>query len=168
MVVYLWLLRNCFHYGSFYFTTYESVQLKWKTSFLTTDKKQSLAKQKSMILYHDCFPWTTNDREQEEGLGGSCVAFFFFINRKVLLNSSRQNLLSEWVSKYLISTLKCKIPITLLLKNNLSEIFHGLKSAYGWLVPYPSPLWMPDFLCFKLSKLTAICMGTHRSWVLVT
>ena len=77
MVVYLWLLRNCFHYGSFYFTTYESVRLKWKTSFLTTDKKQSLAKQKSMILYHDCFPWTTNDREQQEGLGGSCVAFFF-------------------------------------------------------------------------------------------
>ena len=75
-----------------------------------------------MILYPDCFPWTTNDREQEEGLGGSCVAFFF-INRKVLLNSSRQNLLSEWVSKYLISTLKCKIPIILLLKNNLSEIF---------------------------------------------
>ena len=29
-----------------------------------------------MILYQDCFPGTTNDREQEEGLGGSCVAFF--------------------------------------------------------------------------------------------
>ena len=29
-----------------------------------------------MILYQDCVPGTTNDREQEEGLGGSCVAFF--------------------------------------------------------------------------------------------
>ena len=42
-----------------------------------------------------------------------------------------ENLLSEWESKYLISTLKCKIPVILLLKNNLSEIFYVLKSAYG-------------------------------------
>lgn len=57
----------CLFMEVFFFSTYESVQLKWKISFLTTNKKQSLAKQKSMILYHDCFPWTTNDREQEEG-----------------------------------------------------------------------------------------------------
>ena len=95
------------------------------------------------------------------------VVLRFFINGIFLVNSSRQNLLSEWESKYLISTLKCKIQIILLLKNNLSEIFYGLKSAYGWLVPYPPPLCMPDFTCFKLSKLTAICMGTPRSWVLV-
>ena len=69
--------------------------------------------------------------ESKKTAEGVVVLRFFFINRKVLLNSSRQNLLSEWVSKYLISTLKCKIPITLLLKNNLKEIFHGLKSAYG-------------------------------------
>ena len=73
------------------------------------------------------------------------------------MNSPRQNLLSEWESKYLISTLKCKIPVILLLKNNLSEIFYVLESAYGCFVPYP-PLCMPDFLCFKLPKLTASCM----------
>ena len=42
-----------FIYGRFYFTTYESVQLKWKISFLTT-KKQSLAKQKFMSLGTSC------------------------------------------------------------------------------------------------------------------
>ena len=47
------------------------------------------------------------------------------------MNSPRQNLLSERESKYLISTLKCKISVILLLKNNLSEIFYVLKSAYG-------------------------------------
>ena len=36
----------CLFMEVFFFSTYESVQLKWKISFLTTNKKQSLAKQK--------------------------------------------------------------------------------------------------------------------------
>lgn len=89
MVVHLWFLRNCFHKDMGFYRWFSA----WKTilrgflgfffvylwkflfqyirkctikmiSFLTTNKKQSLAKPKSMILYHDCSPWTTNDREQ--------------------------------------------------------------------------------------------------------
>ena len=69
--------------------------------------------------------------ESNKKAEGVVVLRFFYKWDFFLVNSPRQNLLSEWESKYLISTLKCKIQITLLLKNNLSEIFYGLKSAYG-------------------------------------
>lgn len=71
---------SLFIYVIFFFNTYESVQLKWTISFLTTNKKQSLAKQKSMISYHDSvFLGQPMIESKKKAKRGSCVTLVCFV-----------------------------------------------------------------------------------------
>ena len=72
-----------------------------------------------MILYQDCFPWTTNDREQDEGLGASCVAFFY---KSELFTEFSTSKFTVWVGEQIWPYINFEMqnPDHFAIKNNLS------------------------------------------------